>query len=492
MEKIRAKAVENINIIKEKTGSNPGIIVKCLNIFDTDIYFVMDEALTDNTYIDNYVLKFFATLKINEKNIKPNKYRSIFDYFKDNITAQKITTVDNIDDMFFNLFCGFTIIFIDECETALAIETRAQLDSGIQEAKNEMVIKGPKDGFTENFQSNIGLVRKRIRSENLWLKEVTVGKKSKTKVGIMYLNGVASKELVDQIVKKIESIKIDGIFDSNFIVEAISENKKNVFSNYLSTERPDQVSMYILEGRIAIFVENTQYVVVIPTLFVDFFHSAEDYYQKTINVNYTRIIRFLSLVISLFGPAIYIALVTYNIEVIPDKLLLSIAVQRQGVPLPTIVETLVMLLMFEITRETDAKLPNAIGSALSIVGAVVLGQAAVMAGLVSPTSIIIAGATTITGMIAYSMDMVGGIRWWRTMFLFFAAVLGIFGVFLSGVIFITNITSIKSFGIPFFAPIAPFYKSEQNNAIFITNKRKFERKNPFMSIFKSKGQEDKK
>lgn len=492
MEKLSKKAIENLEYIKEKTGNSKSIIIKNFNFHDTEMYMVLSESVTDNAYINDFILKFFNAEKVNERNIRLSKNTNILEYLKKYITTQKTITVNNFSDLFYNIFCGFTIILIDGFDEALSIETRAQLDSGVLEAKNEVVVRGPKDAFTENYQTNVGLLRKRIKTEDLWLKETVVGTKSKTKVGILYVKGLASEELVNQINEKIEGISIDGIFDSNYIIELISENKKCSFANYISTERPDQVSMYLLEGRIGILVENTPYMVVVPAVFMDFFHNVEDYYQKVKNVNFNRIVRYLALIVSLLGPALYISLATYNIEVIPDKLLLSLAVQREGVPLPTIVETMGMILMFEITRETDSRLPSAFGNSLSIVGGIVLGQATIMAGLVSPTSIIVAGATIITGMVSYNIDMVGGIRLWRTIFLLFAAFLGMFGVVTAGLLFLINITSMKSFGIPYFMPFAPFYKQGLSNALLLTNKRKYEKRNPLISNVNRSNQGDSK
>jgi spore germination protein KA len=356
------------------------------------------------------------------------------------------------------------------------LESKAQLDSGVNEAKNEKVTRGPKDAFTENYQTNIGLIRRRIKTEDLWLEEFVLGTKSKTKVGIMYVKGIASQPLVDKIIEKVKNINIDSIPDSNYVVELISNNKNSVFANYMSTERPDRASNLLLDGRIAIVVENTQYITIIPATFLDFFQSTEDLYQKVRNVNTVRFIRLIAFLIATIGPAIYIALTTYNLEAIPQKLVINLTTQREGVPFPTVFETIMMIIVFEILRETDTRLPNAIGNSLSIVGAIVLGQAAVSAGIVSPITIIVVSATAISGMISSNMDMVQGIRWWRFILIIFAAFFGIFGVVISGLLFMISTCSIKSFGVPFMAPIFPFIKSEQQNSLFLTNKFKFRKR----------------
>lgn len=469
METISKNLKNNINFIKDKTGNSPDIIIKELSLFNTKISVIFNETLSDKEFIDKIVLVYFN--KELRNNIK--KKINILNYIETTIPTHKTVKIKNYSELFYNLLCGFTIIIIEGEKEALSLETRAQLDSGILEAQNEQVIKGPKDAFTENYQTNIGLVRRRIKSEDLWLEEMVLGTKTKTKVGIFYIQNIANKKLVDNIIKKIEKIEIDSILDSNYIIETISENKRNFFSNYISSERPDVISMYLLEGRIAIVVENTQYVVVIPAFFIDFFHTTEDFYRKIYNVNFVRVVRIIAFFIAILIPALYIAIATFNIEAIPNQMLMSFATQRDGVPLPTVLETLMMITVFEILRETDARIPSAIGSSLSIVGAIVLGQAAVMANIVSPVTIIVVSLTSISGMISFNMDMVGGIRWWKIIFLLFAAVFGLFGIVIAGLIFIIYVTSIKSFGIPYLTPIAPFYIDEQRNSLFLTNKRKF-------------------
>jgi spore germination protein KA len=408
MLKLSKNSEENIEIIRNKTGNSPDIIIKNLSIFDNNIYIIINETLADKTYIDDYVLKFFEIEKLRKK---VNDADNILEYLKQNITTNKTTVIDNFDDVLYNILSGFTVVLIDGFGEALSLETRAQLNSGIKESQNEMVVKGPKDAFTENYQTNIGLIRKRLKTEDLWLEEIMVGTKSKTRVGIMYVKSIASKKLVDMVLKKVKEIKIDSIFDSNYIIELISGNKSSVFANYLSTERPDLTSMHLLDGRIAIIVENTQYIVIVPGLFVDFFHTTEDFYQKVSNVNFTRVVRLIAFFVAIIVPAFYIAIATYNVEAIPDKLLMSFVTQRMGVPLPTVDETIMMIIVFEIIRETDTRLPNAIGSSLSIVGALVLGQAAIQASVVSPITIIVVAMSSICGMITYNMDMTGGVRW---------------------------------------------------------------------------------
>jgi spore germination protein KA len=486
MDKIDTNYRKVIDKIKSQTGNNPDVIFKESKINDINVVVIFSESLADRTIINDYILEFLENLRLTSQT-PPN----LFTYIKENITTHKVITIKNYKELFYNLLVGYTLVVVNGSDEIISIETKAKLDSGVMPAQNEAVTKGPKDAFTENYQINIGLIRKRIKSETLWIDEYTLGSKSKNKVGILYMKDIASTKLVNMIAEKIKQINVDGIFDSNYIIETISDNKQSVFPNYISTERPDLVSMYLLDGRIAVIVENTPYVVVIPALFVDFFHSSEDLYQKVLNVNVTRIIRLIAFLITILAPGIYVAMSTYNLEAIPTKLLISFSSQRAGVPLPIILETIMMMVTFEILKETDTRAPSAIGSSLSIVGALVLGQAAVTAGIVSPITIIVVAITSISGLISYSVDMVNGVRWWRLVFLVFASFVGLYGIFIAGILFTLSIASIKSFGLPYLTPFAPFYKNDQTDSILISNARKYTKRNPLTAKGHIERQENK-
>ena len=472
MEKLDINPKKVITKVKNQTGNNPDIIAKEMKLNDTDISVLFCESVSDGITINDFILEYLQEIKMHDVS-----FNDIFKYLESNLPTHKITKINNYKDLYYNLFSGFTLIIISGSDNAISIETKAKLDSGIVETKNEKVMKGPRDGFTENYQTNIGLIRKRIKSKSLRLQEHIIGSKSNTKVGIIYMDNIASKKLVDEVSNKIKNIKIDGIFDSNYIIETISENKRSSFPIYISTERPDLVNMHLLDGRIAIIVENTPYVIIIPALFFDFFQSSEDFYQKNINVNFTKIIRFIALIITIVLPAIYIAISTYNLEAIPTNLLISFSTQRQGVPLPTVIEILMMMIVFEVLKETDTRAPSAIGSSLTIVGTLVLGQAAVAAGIVSPITIIVVATTSVSGLISYSVDIINGMRWWRLIFIVLASFAGLYGVFMAGLFFVIYLSSIKSFGIPYLTPIAPFFLKDQNSVLFLTNKRKFNLRN---------------
>ena len=345
------------------------------------------------------------------------------------------------------------------------VETRTKLDRGVVEATTEAIVRGPKDSFTENHNVNIGLIRKRIKDPKLWFQEIIVGKRTKTKVAISYLSDIVDEEKIKKIKKKIKKIDIDGILDSGYLREFLTDSKYNDFPRMISSERPDLACSSLLDGKVVILVENSPFVLILPGLFVDFFHASEDNYQLPINVSATRILRFLGFFVTILTPALYIALTTFDVKLIPSQLLISLATQRQGVPFPTAVEVIIMLTTFEILRECDLRMPKQMGASVSIVGALVLGDAAVAAGIVSPIVVIIVAITSIGGLLFTDVDVINSIRLWRIIFILAASLLGLIGIVIAGFIFITRLASIDTLGISFLSPFSPFSLQGQKYGI---------------------------
>ena len=458
-----------IEQIKEKMGNSKDLVVRELDLYNEKVSLVFFESLCDSRNINDFVLEYLSYLKANKKIILNLK-----EYVKKYIPTYKVIELKDIDEIMTYLFYGFAVLIINDAYYAM--EFRRVLDSGITKVENEKTIKGPRDAFTENYQTNIGLIRKRIRNENLWLKEVTVGKRSNTRVGILFMKDICDERLVNEIEKRIKSIDIDSIADSSYIYEQITDNK-SLFPNILSTERPDLVSFKLLNGKIAIVVDNTPFVILMPAFFIEFFHTMDDYFQSGINATYMRIIRIIAFIITVMLPAIYIALITFNHEVLPPSLLINFAMQKEGVPFPTILEALIMNVTFEILRETDIRAPSALGSALSIVGALVLGDAAVNAGLVSPIMVIVIAITAISELIFSLNDVSNAVKIWRLIFIIFASLSGMLGVFIALILLVAELCSINSFGVPFMYPTSPLDIKDQGNDIILTKKYKMSFRN---------------
>lgn len=339
-----------------------------------------------------------------------------------------------------------------------SIETKLITDRAISPSTNELNITGPKDSFNENINTNINLIRKRIKSKNLILKESIVGKETNTKISILYMNNIASNKLVKEIQNKLNNINIDGIIDSSYIKKYLDTNK--LFPTIIQTERPDKASISLLEGKCIILVENSPYALILPSFFLDFFHTPDDYYQKNINTTFIRLIRLCAFLISLLTPAIYIATTTRNYNLLPYKLLIMLKAGRTFVPFPAYIEAFFMIICFEILKETDIRMSQTSSSAVSILGGLILGDAAVSAGIVSPIMIIVIAISSISGLIFSSIELSNALRTYKILLLILSSILGIYGVLIGLIYLIINLINTKTFNYKYLSPIYPFNKNE--------------------------------
>jgi len=365
------------------------------------------------------------------------------------------------------------------------------LTRSIDKPSTDNTLRGPMDAFVENIQTNLGLIKRRIKSNNLWIKENIIGRYTNTKTCILYLNGVCEKEIVDKTDKMLKKIDIDGIVNSGTIKNLIDKETKSLFPTIMTTERPDKVCDALLSGKIVILVDGSPFALILPSVLNDFLKTMEDTYSKNINITFTRIIRYIALIITLLTPALYIALITYNQEILPTEFLISFASQRGSVPFPAFIEALLMAIAFEILRESDLRMPNFSSSSLSIVGALILGEAAVSAGIVSPIMIIVIALTAISGLILNEPDMVNGIRWYRILFMIGASFMGIIGIIAIFIYMITKLSSLYSFGKPYLIPFSPIDFTGLKNSIIKFPTKKLNKRESYISNNKIKYKEKK-
>lgn len=457
----------NIEDLKKFKKYNPDLKIRELKNGNTTVYIIYFETLCKSNTINDFILK----------PIYDDKIKSLDD-IKNKLPSGNLLEINDENTLYDNLYSGFTIISIDN--KFISFETKESLDSGIVVATNEKVIKGPKDAFTENYQSNMGLIRKRIRSKNLKVNEYTIGTSSKTKVALFYLDDIVNKDLVNKIEKKLKTMSLDYVANSNYIIDAMSK-KNNIMPTNIMTERPDLTSFLLMEGRIAIMVENSPQVIIIPMFFSDTIHTIDDYYQNSKNVSVTRIIRVIAFIISVTVPGIYLALTTFNQEALPTSLLINFSIQRQGVPFPSVVEALVMFLIFEILKESDTRISFVVGTSMSIVGALVLGQAAVDAGLISPIMIIIIAVSSVTSFLFNDNDLVNAIRVWKLIFILLSAFAGLYGFFIALLLFIVKISSMDSYGFDYVTVDGILKSNIQKNGIILTKKFKLNKRNSVLT-----------
>ena len=468
---------ENIKIIKNSYKNSPDITFRKIKVNNVNILLVFNQSLASSAFINDFILKNLTDIATSNDNISP---KNIISYFNNVIPGNNLKDVHSFDEVYDFLGNSFTLIFFEGERSCFAVETRATLNRAISEPLTEQTISGPKDAFNENYIINIGLIRKRIKTTNLVLEEKVLGRETKTRVGVLYMDNIIEDTLLDEVRKKLDDIDIDGILDSTTIKNMIV-SKNSVFSLVETTERPDVATSSLLEGKIIIVVENSPFVLIIPTFFTDLFLSSEDNYQMNKNVSFTRILRYASFLLAILTPAFYIAITTYNHETIPVSLLVNFAAQREGVPFPAIIEAIGMSLVFEILRESDIRMPHLSGSAISILGAIVLGDAAVTAGIVSPIMVIVIAVSAICSLMFSHVSVSNAIRFWRFIFMIFATCFGIPGIFLCGILFVIILSDMKSFGKPYLYPIAPFNGNMLKNVLVKLNIKKEKKRNPLLT-----------
>ncbi|WP_238403230.1 spore germination protein [Paenibacillus mesophilus] len=362
------------------------------------------------------------------------------------------------------ILAGETVIWTDLSSTAIVVKTRGGERRQVTEPVSQTVVRGPQDAFTESLDTNVSLVRRRIKHPNLWIESRHIGRITRTEVALLYINGLVKEELLQELQTRLDKIDIDGVLEGNYIEEFIQDETFTVFPTVNNTERPDVAAAALLEGRVAIIVDGTPFVLLVPGLFTQYLQSPEDYYHRS-DYGLLRILRYTALLISLLAPALYIAITTFHQEMLPTSLLISLAAQREGIPFPAFIEALMMEVTFELLREAGIRMPRAVGTSISIVGALVLGQAAVEAGLVSPAMVIIVSITAITGFIFPSFEIGISIRILRFAFMGLAASFGFFGIIVGLIALVLHLCHLQSFGVPYMTPFAPFKAAEQEDSI---------------------------
>ena len=452
--------------IKNLNGNSSDIVSRIIKKDKIRVGYIYLGSVSSDDKISNFLNKSIISLD------KKNLFDSFYNLVKNSIFNSNIKSCNTYEEMFYFLASGFTVIVLDKFCEAIVIETRATLDRGVSESTSETITRGPKDSFTENHNINLGLIRKRIKDSNLYFKDTTLGKRTKTKVTVAYIEDIAPPHKVKRVLENLKNINIDSIIDSGYIRELIEKDQRSLFPKVISTERPDLACTSLLNGKIIILVENTPFVLIIPAVLTDFFHSPEDYYRKPLNASFSRILRIICFFLALVTPALYIALMTYNHEIIPDQLLISLAIQRDGVPFPTAIEVLIFVITFEVLREADIHSPTFSGSAMNVVGALILGDAAVAAGIVSPIVIIVVATTSISEIVFYDPDIIDAIREWRFLFILSATLLGIIGFILIFIVFIARLASLECVGTPYLTPISPINIQSLKDSIIRVSRKK--------------------
>ncbi|MFC0274326.1 spore germination protein [Metabacillus herbersteinensis] len=358
---------------------------------------------------------------------------------------------------------GAVVLFLEGFAHALVIEVGGLEHRSISEPSTQTIIRGPKDAFVESLDINLSLIRRRVKNPRLTFRQYIVGSESRTAVVIGYIDGLTNPGIVKEVEERIEKIDIYAILDSGNVEEMISDSAYTPFPLIFNTERPDSIAANLMEGKVAILVDGSPFALLVPCVFTDFFQATEDYYQPYFMSSFIRLVRYSSFMISLVLPSLYVALTTYHVELFPTTLLISIQSQREGVPFPAVVEILAMELTFEVLREAGIRMPRAVGQTVSIVGALVIGQAAVEAGLVSNVLVIIVAFTAISSFVSPIYNFSISTRLLRFVLIIGASIMGLYAVLLLLVVMVVHLTSLRSFGVSYLTPVAPLTLGDQDD-----------------------------
>lgn len=465
---LKSNLQENLKIIKDSLGESSDIIfreVRIGKVGKIKAGIIYTDGLTDTTTLQDFILETLM-IDINEIELrkKITSEQNLVTFLKDfAMTVGEIKELKNFETLYTGLLSGDTIILIDGFTEGLVISNKQWAERAISEPTSQTVVRGPREGFSENVRVNTALIRRKIRDPNLWMESKVIGNRTKTNVAIMFLNGVANDKIVEEVRLRLDRIDIDGILESGNIEELIQDAPYSPFPTIYNTERPDVVAAALLEGRIAILIDGTPFVLIVPALFVQFFQSSEDYYQRADIASLIRLLRFFSFTIALLAPALFIAITTYHHSMLPPALLISLAAQREGAPFPAFIEAIIMEVTFEILREAGVRMPRTIGSAMSIVGAFVIGTAAVEAGIISAAMVIVVSITAISSFVSPTYDIAIAVRMLRFIFMAIAASFGLFGITVGLIALILHLCSLRSFGVPYMSPLAPFNLSDQKD-----------------------------
>ncbi|PGZ98154.1 spore germination protein [Bacillus pseudomycoides] len=444
---------KNIAQLQQLFCQSPDLVIRQfpITVDGLDAALVYLSSLTDKQSIQNHVLTPLMNSTRDSNTELP-------------ITLGQVGIVDTWSQIENAILGGDSVLFIHGRTTAHQLDTKGWPQRNIEDTHNEISLKGAHQGFVETGSQNIALIRRYIPQRELMLKEMTIGMRGKTRISILYLKDVASEDVLKELETRIQDIIVDAVINTGELIEFIEDNPYSPFPQFILTERPDVAVSHILQGRFVVVVDHSPNVLIAPANFISFFQGVDDYGTRWLVASSIRILRFFAFMIALFLPASYVAFISFNFEVIPVPLFLSIAESRTRVPFSPVMEALLMEMTLEMMREGALRLPTPIGQTVGIVGGIIIGQAAVQAGIVSNIMIIVVAITAIASFIVPNYDMGAAIRLLRFPMMISAALFGIVGIVIGWMTLVAHLISLESLGTPYGTPLAPFRFADMKDA----------------------------
>ncbi|ACS99647.1 spore germination protein [Paenibacillus sp. JDR-2] len=472
-----ASVSDNLAFIRQSLGSPNDLLIRTFRMAEGEkAAVVCIEGLADKQVIQNQVIsqlmqesgsRFARTDRTENTGQMDDEYsRGTEAQTTEQLSLQDLRRSSDWDDIMLTILSGDAALFVEDMEETVLIGSKGWKSRAIEEPQTESLIRGPRDGFTEDLRTNTALIRRRIRDSHLRFDSYCIGRRSRKDVTVAYIEGIANPMLVNEVKRRVGTIDMDDPEGSGFIEQWIQDHYWSPFPQIMNTERPDKVSGALLQGKVAVLVDGTPFQLVMPVTIGSFIQSPEDYYQNWILSSVLRILRVFAVFIALFLPGLYIALLEYHHGMLPSKLAFSVAGTREGVPFPAVVETFLMEATLELLREAGVRLPKSIGQTIGVVGGLVIGEAAVTAGIVSPVMVVVVAVTAIASFAIPSYGFAISIRLMRFLIMIAGSVFGLYGIVLAMIITCIHLVNLRSFGIPYTAPLAPLRLSDWRDLIY--------------------------
>lgn len=433
----RIKDCDDIKCRKMKLGREEKV--------EACIYYV-EVAINNLTIEETVIGKLINRLW----NMEPAEQ---YEYIKDNaLGITDVKELKDMDEVIMGIMIGDGVVLIDGYDKAIKIKSKGYPMMGVGESNMEKVMRGSREGFADALKANTALVRKRIRSDKFKVKEKIIGDLSNTTVAIAYVEGVARESVINEVNERLSNLNVEGLTDTGIIEQLTEESELSPFPQYQTTERPDKAAMEIINGRVALFVDNTPVALLLPTSYGSFFQTADDYYNRFQIVSFARMIRYVAAIIAMTFPAFYLAAITYHPEILPTSLVMTLQWARVNVPFPAFIEVVIMELAFELLREAGVRIPGPMGSTIGIVGGLIIGQAAVTAGVVSPIIVIVVAVTALASFAIPNDELASAFRILKYFSIVLAAFYGFFGIIVAALFVVGHLCRLKSFGFPYMMP----------------------------------------
>ncbi|WP_233096022.1 spore germination protein [Alicyclobacillus sp. SO9] len=445
-----------VDFIEDLLGVNDDLVIRSLRVFTHyDAVLIYFSNLVNREVINDSIVKPLMNTANYQAGKKPKRQDIQELISKDIVFFGQIHWENNIPQAVEALLRGDTLVFMDDVDKILCISTRNVEHRGIEQPQTEQAVRGSRDGFIESMATNITLLRYRLQTPNFRIKMQTLGRLSKTKVGICYIEGIVNPALVEEVERRLNSIDVDVILDAGTIEQYVEDNHWSPFPQLENSERPDKCVSNLCEGRVVLLIDGTPFALIAPAVFTQFYQTVDDYSERPLMGSLIRMVRVVALLFSLVFPGIYVAVISFNPELIPTQFAVAIAGARAGVPFPAVVEVLIMEISMEVLREATLRLPQQVGGALSIVGVLVIGQAAVAAGFVSPITVVIIALTTIGSFATPAYNAAVAMRILRFLITILGGIFGLYGVVIGMIVITNHMLSLRSFGVPYMSPIVP-------------------------------------